>query len=111
MKISLKIALMLMMCALAALSAFGAVSTIRAAEDMIPHEVYAQYHAKGARAEFMLREEDGRIAVYRSGERSAAQLTDIETAILRRADRAMLARGIPAENMDEVLSLLEDLGS
>lgn len=106
-----KAALMLLMLALAAASVRGAVGTIRRTEDLIPAEVYAQYHAKGARAEYLLREDDGYIAVYRSGERNALRRTQIETAILRRADRAMLARGIPAENMGEVLSLLEDLGS
>ena len=111
MKFYSKIALMAMMAALAAASVWGAVGTIRRAEDLIPTEIYAQYHAKGARAEYLLREQDGYIAVYRSGERNALQRTQIETAILRKADRAMLSRGIPAENMGEVLSLLEDLGS
>ena len=39
------------------------------------------------------------------------RLTDIETPLLRRSDRAMLSRGIPAEDIAELLSLLEDLGS
>ena len=54
---------------------------------------------------------DGVIAVYKSGENRPTRMTDIETALLRRADRAMLEKGIPAEDLAEVLALLEDLGS
>ena len=99
----------MVVCALA--SAWGAAGTIRRTEDRIPAEVYALYQSKSGRARYLLREKDGFVAVYKSGENRLERLTDIETALLRRADRAMLEKGIPAENIGEVLSLLEDLGS
>ena len=111
MKMGIKTAILGVVIALAAFSAWGAVKTVRRAEDPIPAEIYAGFCAKSGRAQYLLREEDGVVAVYRSGENRADRLTDIETAVLRRADRAMLRRGIPAENIGEVLSLLEDLGS
>ena len=111
MKTKAKLTILALMCLLAAASVWGAVSSVRRGGDAIPAEVYAQYHAKGGRASFLLREEDGHIAVYRSGESRAELLTDIETAQLRRADRAMLVRGIPVENREELLELLEDFGS
>ena len=99
------------MAAMALVSARGAIGTIRRTEDRIPAEVYALYQAKSGRAQYLLREKDGLIAVYKSGENRPEQLTDIETALLRRADRAMLKKGIPAEDLAEVLALLEDFGS
>ena len=111
MKTGLKLAVLGIMAALAVFSALGAVKTIQRTEDLIPAEIYARFHAKSGRARYLLREEDGIVAVYRSGENRPERLTEIETAVLRRADRAMLNRGIPAEDLDEVLQLLEDLGS
>ena len=37
--------------------------------------------------------------------------TDINVRTLREADRALLSAGLPAADKDEVLTLLEDLGS
>ncbi len=96
---------------MAMLSALGALGTIRRTDELIPAEVYAQYQAKSGRAQYLLREKDGFVAVYKSGENRPARMTDIETSLLRRSDRAMLAKGIPAEDLGEVLTLLEDLGS
>ena len=106
-----RIALLAVTAALALAAAWGAAETIRRTEDRIPAEVYARYQAKSGRAQYLLREKDGFVAVYRSGENRPARVTDIETPLLRRADRAMLEKGIPAEDLGEVLSLLEDLGS
>lgn len=111
MKTALRLALLGVMISLALVSALGAAATIRGRGDQIPAEVWAPYQAKSGRAQYLLREEDGFVAVYRSGENRPERLTDIETPLLRRADRAMLARGIPAEDLREVLTLLEDLGS
>ena len=110
MKSGIKTALLGMMILLAAVSAWGAVKTVRRAEDPIPTEIYAGFCSKSGRAQYLLREEDV-VAVYRSGENRADRLTEIETAALRRSDRAMLRRGIPVENLGEVLLLLEDRGS
>lgn len=111
MKTGLKLALLGLMTSLAVFSALSAFSTLRHTEDLIPAEVYAQYRAKGGRAQYVLRESEGRVAVFRSGKNTPERLTQIETAALRRADRAMLAKGIPAEDLGELLTLLEDLGS
>ena len=57
------------------------------------------------------------LAAYRSMHFSSSAVptpltvTPIGTACLRTADRAMLRGGIPVESEDELLMLLEDLGS
>ena len=111
MKLAGRIALLALMMALAFAAALGAAGTVRKAEERIPTEIYALYQAKSGRAQYLLKEKDGVIAVYRSGENKPERLTDIEIPVLRRADRAMLSKGIPADDLGEVLSLLEDLGS
>ena len=57
-------------------------------------------------AEFVLREYDGCV-----GESKPVTTTDINVRTLREADRALLSAGLPAADKDEVLTLLEDLGS
>ena len=111
MKTAIKLALLSVMTALAVIFAVSAVATLERTVDPIPIEVYASYRAKSGRAEYFLRDEDGRVAVFRSGKNTPESVTEIETALLRRADRAMLGKGIPAEDRGELLSLLEDLGS
>ena len=111
MKTAFRLALLGVMISLALVSVWGAAATIRVKGDQIPAEIWAPYQAKSGRARYLLREKDGFVAVYRSGENKPERMTDIETPLLRRADRAMLARGIPAEDLREVLTLLEDLGS
>ena len=111
MKLAVRLALVVVMISLAAASLWGAVGTIRTPKAPIPAEIYARYQAKSGRAQFLLKEEEGYVAVYRSGENRPERITDIETPLLRRSDRAMLEKGIPAEDLGELLSLLEDLGS
>ncbi len=111
MKTALKLALLAVMVTLALTAAWGALGTIRRTEERIPAEIYAIYQAKSASARYLLREKDGLVAVYKSGENRPLRMTGIETTLLRRADRAMLEKGIPAEDLSEVLTLLEDLGS
>ncbi len=62
-------------------------------------------------AQFILREYDGCVAVFAVGESAPLTMTDIEVRTLRAADRALLSAGLPATDRDEVLTLLEDLGS
>ena len=111
MKTAGRIVLLAVMVTLALSAAWGALRTIRRTDERIPTEVYALYQAKSGRARYLLREKDGLVTVYRNGENRPLRTTDIETPLLRRADRAMLEKGIPAEDLGEVLSLLEDLGS
>ena len=56
-------------------------------------------------------EYDGCVAVFAAGESSPMTMTDIQVKSLREADRALLNAGLPCETRDEVLTLLEDLGS
>ena len=110
-KLTGRIALLCVMAALALGSLWGALASMRAQDVQIPSEVYARYQANSGRAQYLLREKDGYVAVYKSGENRPERMTEIETPLLRRADRAMLEKGIPAEDLGEVLALLEDLGS
>ncbi len=59
MKIGIKTAILGVMLVLAAFSAWGAVKTVRRAEDPVPDEIYAALCAKSGRAQYLLREEDG----------------------------------------------------
>ncbi len=62
-------------------------------------------------AEFFLREFNGCVAVFAAGESSPMTTTGIDVRSLREADRALLLSGLPCADRDEVLTLLEDLGS
>ena len=62
-------------------------------------------------AEFILREYDGCVAVFAAGGHTPLSTTDIQVRTLRAADRQLLHSGLPCEDRDEVLTLLEDLGS
>lgn len=62
-------------------------------------------------AEFVLKEYDGCVAVFAVGGHEPVTTTEIDVRTLREAERALLGAGLPAANRDEVLTLLEDLGS
>ena len=62
-------------------------------------------------AEFVLKEYDGCVAVFAVGGHEPVTTTEIDVRTLREADRALHGAGVPAANRDEVLALLEDLGS
>ena len=63
-------------------------------------------------AAYILRDLGGYVAVYEGRKaREPAEVTAIETACLRAADRRLLTDGIPAADSQELLGLLEDLGS
>ena len=113
MRYRARAALLLILGALAAHSAFAAVGSVRAPWDWaLPQEIYARLTEREDEAAYLLRSRDGLVAVYEGeNRRRPAELTDIEVALLRRADRAMLDRGIPAADREELLMLLEDLGS
>ncbi len=62
--------------------------------------------------DFLLREKDGVVAVVdRRGESPRTTLTEIALTGLPSRDRLALAEGIFAKDEQELLSLLEDLGS
>ena len=65
-----------------------------------------------AEAEYVLREYEGCVAVFSSvGDTSPMTLTDIEVGTLREADRQILNTGLAVADREELLTLLEDLGS
>lgn len=113
MRRRLRAALLLALFALAAYSAAAALESVRSAwEWALPQEIYARFAEQEAGAAYLLRSRDGFVAVYEGEDRRRpAEVTDIEISLLRRADRAMLDKGIPAADREQMLMLLEDLGS
>lgn len=108
-----KSALLLCLMAAAALSLGGAWRSLhRTGTSALPEEIAARFAGRDESAAYFLREDAGRVAVY-EGRRSREPLavTAIETASLRTTDRTLLRRGIPAADGEELLRLLEDLGS
>ena len=62
--------------------------------------------------EYVVREHNGKIAVFSNGFQTTPMLeTDIPTDGLRETDRQMLRDGIEAASYEDVIALLEDLGS
>lgn len=62
-------------------------------------------------APFVLREYEGRVAVFSPGREMPLSVTTIELETLREQDRKLLLEGLAAEDREELLMLLEDLGS
>ncbi len=62
-------------------------------------------------AEYYLRDCGGFIAVYRGASSTPIDVTDIETATLNDTDAELIHSGIPVQSRNELLLLLEDLGS
>ena len=62
-------------------------------------------------AAYTLRDYGGCVAVFREDEPSPLRITDIETETLNDADRRSLLEGIAVDSKNELLLLLEDLGS
>lgn len=61
---------------------------------------------------YVLGEREGSIAVFRSDDpNTPVTITNIELATLREADRQLISAGLVAGSEDELLMLLEDLGS
>lgn len=66
----------------------------------------------GAENGYMLREHEGHVAVYYAGfDKIPAVVTEIEIGHLPEADRKMLSEGLEVGTREELLLLLEDLGS
>ena len=77
-------------------------------ESAPPEETPAQTREESP---FVLREFEGRVAVYAPGRDIPLSVTAIEVGTLRERDRSLLRRGLAAESREELLMLLEDLGS
>ena len=113
--LQMRLKLALLMCLAAAAVYTGAeawrsLQPVR--ENKLPEEVYARFLARADTAEFYLKDQGEYVAVYADArDREPLRVTDIELRCLRRADRAMLEAGIPVLSRQELLLLLEDLGS
>ena len=87
-------------------------SVITAAAFTLPEQdSTVQPVAEETAADYYLRDCDGYIAVYRGSSSTPLDITDIETATLNDTDINLLRSGIPAHSRNELLMLLEDLGS
>ena len=111
MGLRLRAALLMCLAAAAAWSAAAAWESLKPKENYeLPQELTAQY-AQSEGAKYYLKASGGYVAVYSGLNDLSPRITDIEVSALRRADRALLELGIPVKNREELLSLLEDLGS
>ena len=64
--------------------------------------------------EYLVADYGGSVAVFDSADGSMEnplQVTDIELGSLRAADRALIETGVPVASREELMALLEDLGS
>lgn len=112
MGLKIKTGLLLCLMSAAICSCLAAYRSMHASSSAVPEEIYAQFMDGAELAEYYLRDSGGHVAVFSSRrDKTPLTVTPIETYCLRTADRAMLRGGIPVESEDELLMLLEDLGS
>ena len=112
MGLKIKTGLLLCLMSAAVCSCLAAYRSMHFSSSAVPEEIYAQFMDGAPLAEYYLRDSGGHVAVFSSRrDKTPLTVTPIETACLRTADRAMLRGGIPVESEDELLMLLEDLGS
>ncbi len=109
MKLGTRLALCALLLAGAALCASYTVRDLRApgADADQPAAVAAAAPAAG----YTLCAKNGCVAVLDPESGCAAVVTDIELQSLREADRQLVEAGITVESREELLTLLEDLGS
>ena len=112
MGLKIKTGLLLCLMSAAVCSCLAAYRSMHFSSSAVPEEIYAQFMDSAPLAEYYLRDSSGHVAVFSSRrDKTPLAVTPIETACLRTADRAMLRGGIPVESEDELLMLLEDIGS
>lgn len=96
--------------ALAALCAAAlAVSVVWMAGPALPKEP-AEGSSSGQSAPYLLRDNGGRIALFRPGEEEPVEVYEIYTHLLPQEDVLSLQKGIPVESEEQLLRLLEDFG-
>lgn len=102
------LALLIVVAGVMSTNAVKSVAVKKNNETVLPTEIVKA----SATAEFYLRDYDGVIAVFKGidGKRPI-ETTQIETKTLNDVDRELLKRGIPAEDKQELLMLLEDFSS
>lgn len=108
-----KVALLLCLVGAAMFIAVEALRSLRRTPgEAFPEELYAPFARHADSAAFFLRAEDGYVGVFPSSRgREPLRVTRIELRGLRRVDRAMIEAGLPVRSRQELLQLLEDLGS
>ena len=115
MKLWMKLAgmgLLMSAAAVCAVSAIGGIASAARSEPSLAAEFDYVPSCSLSEAEYVLREYEGCIAVFASvADTSPVSLTDIEVATLRDADRQILKTGLAVSNREELLTLLEDLGT
>lgn len=62
-------------------------------------------------AAYILKEQDGYVAVFSSNGSQLLEMTSIPVSTLRKADRYLLESGIAADSRETMLTLLEDFNS
>lgn len=113
MKNTIKIAVLAALCLTAVVMTAGAVRSIAAPEAAsTPPADVSNASVENKNAEYYLRDCSGYVAVFKGADsKTPIKVTDIETETLNTVDRNKLAQGIPAENKNELLMLLEDFSS
>ena len=112
MKLRLRAALLIFLAMAAAKTGLAAYKSIQPTGSVLPADIYEKYSRRRDEAVYCLKICDGYVAVYDAKRaRAPLSMTGIESTALRRADRAMLEKGIPVDSHTELLELLEDLGS
>lgn len=111
MKLWMKASLTGILAISALFSATWAVRSIKAVAEDVPSVSY-EWSCDEEDAQFVLREYSGFVSVFAvDASKTPMTVTDIEIKNLREADRDMLNAGIAVSDRDELLALLEDLGS
>lgn len=110
---TIRIAVLAGLCVTAVVMTVGAVRSIAAPEAAsTTPAVVSNASVEDKNAEFYLRDCSGYVAVFKGADsKTPIKVTDIETETLNTVDRSKLAQGIPAENKNELLMLLEDFSS
>lgn len=110
MSLRAKLYTMCLMLLTAAFVGSVAYGTLSPQNTGLPEEIYEKLTLDAGEARYLLRLNDGKVAVYADNrEKRLISVTDISASTLRRADRAMLTRGIPVATGKELLLLIEDL--
>lgn len=98
---------------LAVTAAFCASYTIAdvRGEEEAPEQLHTVQTAQPAPEGYTLCARDGCVAVLDPDQGETAVITNIPLETLRETDRALIEAGLRVETREELLSLLEDLGS
>ncbi len=62
-------------------------------------------------ADFIVREHDGKLGVFRGDSEKPFRIIDFDVSLLSEYDRTQLEEGIVIENMDELDTFIEDVAS